>query len=274
MATCFSARPRPAQRYAGAFARGCCRRAEARASPRYSRGEAAAAAETRRGVCRGERASAAVADAAFELCATSRVHEQLCAAAASAAAAPPPASRLSRPEGSTPTLPWYRGPEPDSRTVERLRGEALTHTGHAAQGERAFQRRLSPRRRRRLGSSWLMTATSSPCSSRTSQALSKACPYRRLRPLWRRRPRRSCAPSTWLFPPPPMARSALLSLPSRRAIGLWLQGASHSTLISSDTHIAVTRKHVTQDRIGQVSDLQGDRPASPCPERRSRGSAA
>ena len=129
VATCFSARPRPAQRYAGAFARGCCRRAEARASPRYSRGEAAAAAETRRGVCRGERASAAVADAAFELCATSRVHEQLCAAAASAAAAPPPASRLSRPEGSTPTLPWYRGPEPDSRTVERLRGEALTPQG-------------------------------------------------------------------------------------------------------------------------------------------------
>lgn len=40
------------------------------------------------------------------------------------------------------------------------------------------------------------------------------------------------------------------------------------------THCSHSRKHVTQDRIGQVSDLQGDRPASPCPERRSRGSAA
>ena len=46
---------------------------------------------------------------------------------------------------------------------------------------------------------------------------------------------------------------------------------SHSL---TPTHIAVTRKHMTQDRIGQVSALQGDCPASPCPDRRSRDSAA
>ena len=126
------ARPRPAQRYAGAFARGCCRRAEARASPRYSRGEVDATRRLpRRESQRGGRRRRLRAVCHFSGA------RQLCAAAASAAAAPPPASRLSRPEGSTPSLPWYRGPEPDSRTVERLRGEALTHTGHAAQGERA-----------------------------------------------------------------------------------------------------------------------------------------
>ena len=62
---------------------------------------------------------------------------QLCAAGASvAAAAPPPASRLSRPEGSTPSLPCHRGPEPDSRTVERLRGEALTPRARRARRAR------------------------------------------------------------------------------------------------------------------------------------------
>ena len=76
---------------------------------------------------------------------------QLCAAGASAAAAaPPPASRLSRPEGSTPSLPWHRGPEPDSRTVERLRDEALTHTGHAAQGTAPRGQQLRVRAARSL----------------------------------------------------------------------------------------------------------------------------
>ena len=141
---------RLAQRHASAFAPCCCRRAEASTSPRYSRGEAAAAAETRSGVCRGEREPArrspTPSSCVPPLAGTTALRGRSISSSRRTATrlAPVAAGR------EHAVAAWHRGPEPDSRTVERLRDEALTHTGHAAQGTAPRGQQLRVRAARSL----------------------------------------------------------------------------------------------------------------------------